>query len=877
MTIDKNITVDLNRVQPLKTIQIHEGDTNSVRLVFTLTKDSVDVDLSSVTIRYDAVIGDYLAEQDAPGSIEDGKAVVPVTANMTARSGILKVDVKLVEGESVLFTQTIKLLVERSVINGDTIIDISGTTIDQKLERLTLQFEGFVSDYYSKTDVDRLLNTKVVKYEYHQGVHAEDLDNYTDAQTLYRIYYEGTYQFLLCTSGTGGQYRFTKFGDIYYRVYNMGSNTWGEWKKINGEAEITSISGAKIIDNTISDDKLIDEYYRLFYNYNIDEAGSLHTIGIYTGNATASWNTNYGITGRFILFHDYDRQIVYFEGSNRTFIRTRAMSHYPFDEWVEITPITEGKVNTLIDTKLGSYYTKAQTDTKLAERMKVKAQTISDLNECDNLTDPDTVYRIYNGGMHQLLLNTTNSDGQFRLTRNGYIYYRSFNTNNNTWSEWKNALVNIPPRTITTAMLGNVWISYDILDDEYIRYFDFTHPTEFDSLFDYGIYTGDADNDWITQHDVIGHFVLLVVEDNQVLFFPECSKLFARTRPVNSDWLDWVDISPVDEERVNTLAETVVNNKLANYYTQAETNRKLADKENIVVMTSAQLSDCDNCYVAETLYRMIINGQEQLLVNAGTRSAQYRFTKDNVYYRTYQNREWSEWKSIMTMIPDDTITGNMIQQGTIAADNLQDIYPALHYADSVSGEGDINDWGNGIYIGELTENWRARYGVWGHYILIADGMQIMYIPEANRIQFRERGHMGRWDSWTIIDLCNHFELHDAVHGENGTIAENYAWYTDPSQGLSLTGTYSLVGDFCTINGTCPLVEGWETVYYSLPCNSLFSASAIARCGDDVFTIATNTLDNISVIEIKKLGGGTMPSGTISFTLRYRYLEAEIGG
>ena len=538
MTIDKNITVDLNRVQPLKTIQIHEGDTNSVRLVFTLTKDSVDVDLSSVTIRYDAVIGDYLAEQDAPGSIEDGKAVVPVTANMTARSGILKVDVKLVEGESVLFTQTIKLLVERSVINGDTIIDISGTTIDQKLERLTLQFEGFVSDYYSKTDVDRLLNTKVVKYEYHQGVHAEDLDNYTDAQTLYRIYYEGTYQFLLCTSGTGGQYRFTKFGDIYYRVYNMGSNTWGEWKKINGEAEITSISGAKIIDNTISDDKLIDEYYRLFYNYNIDEAGSLHTIGIYTGNATASWNTNYGITGRFILFHDYDRQIVYFEGSNRTFIRTRAMSHYPFDEWVEITPITEGKVNTLIDTKLGSYYTKAQTDTKLAERMKVKAQTISDLNECDNLTDPDTVYRIYNGGMHQLLLNTANSDGQFRLTRNGYIYYRSFNTNNNTWSEWKNALVNIPPRTITTAMLGNVWISYDILDDEYIRYFDFTHPTEFDSLFDYGIYTGDADNDWITQHDVIGHFVLLVVEDNQVLFFPECSKLFARTRPVNSDWLD---------------------------------------------------------------------------------------------------------------------------------------------------------------------------------------------------------------------------------------------------------------------------------------------------------------------------------------------------
>ena len=155
-------------------------------------------------------------------------------------------------------------------------------------------------------------------------------------------------------------------------------------------------------------------------------------------------------------------------------------------------------------------------------------------------------------------------------------------------------------------------------------------------------------------------------------------------------------------------------------------------------------------------------------------------------------------------------------------------------------------------------------------------MQIMYIPEANRIQFRERGHMGRWDSWEVIDLCSYAVVHREVHGESGYISENYAWYTDPSQGLSLTGTYTLVGDFCTINGTVPLIEGWETVYYSLPCNSLFSACTVARCGDDVFTVATNTLDNVSVIEIKKLGGGTMPSGTLSFTLTYRYFEPDIG-
>lgn len=889
MTIDKNITVDLNRVQPLKTIQIHEGDTNSVRLVFTLTKDSADVDLSSVSIRYDAVIGDYLAEQDAPGSIEDGKAVVPVTANMTARSGILKVDVKLVEGDSVLFTQTIKLLVERSVINGDTIIDISGTTIDQKLDQLTLQFEGFENNYYTKAEVDAELEKRYtktetdnllkgkVKYEYHQGVHAEDLDTYTDAQTLYRIYYEGTYQFLICTSSTGGQFRFTKFGDIFYRVYNMGSNTWGEWNKINGSSEITSLSGEKLIDGTVSDDKLIDEYFRLFINANLDEAGSFLKIGLYTGRATASWQTDYGITGKFILFHEYERQLLYFEGCNRTFIRTRAMSHYPFEDWVEITPITEGTVNTIIDTKLGSYYTKTEIDAKLTDRMKVKTQTLTNLNQCDSLTDPDTLYQIKYAGVEEILLNTSNSSGQLRLNKNGYIYFRNYNASAGTWSEWTNAMKNIPPGTITTAMIGRLWLSYDNLDDHYIRYFDYTELSSMDELTDYAIYTGVTDDSWRSRYDVDGHYLLLVTENTQLLMFPVSNRVFTRERPNNGAWGDWTDISPVSESSISTIASEVADNKLTKYYTKTEMNSKLYEKENIVVNTSAQLSDCDNCYATETLYRLIINGQEHLLINAGSRAAQYRFTNGDVFYRVYQNRAWTEWENLLTRIPEGAITGDMIQQLTIPADRLEDIYPALHYADEIGGEGDINDWNNGIYIGTLSENWRARYGVSGHYILIADGMQIMYIPEANRVQFRERGHMGRWDSWEVIDLCSYAVVHREVHGESGYISENYAWYTDPSQGLSLTGTYTLVGDFCTINGTVPLIEGWETVYYSLPCNSLFSACTVARCGDDVFTVATNTLDNVSVIEIKKIGGGTLPSGTLSFTLTYRYFEPEIGG
>ena len=113
MIIDKNIEVDLNRVQPMKTIHVHEGDVNSVRLVLSVTKDTQDVDLTNIAVRYDAAIGNYLAEQDAVGSVENGKVIVPLTQTMTAMGGILQVDVKLIKNNSILFTQTIKLFVDR--------------------------------------------------------------------------------------------------------------------------------------------------------------------------------------------------------------------------------------------------------------------------------------------------------------------------------------------------------------------------------------------------------------------------------------------------------------------------------------------------------------------------------------------------------------------------------------------------------------------------------------------------------------------------------------------------------------------------------------------------------------------------------------------
>ena len=138
MTIDKNITVDLARIQPHKVIKLHEGDVNSVFVVLTVTNNGESVSLSGLSIKYDAVINNYLAEQDANGSIDSTNNTIriPVTSNMVAMSGTLKVDVRMVENTEVVYTQTITMQVEKSIVEGSTIIDFSGITIVQRMNAL---------------------------------------------------------------------------------------------------------------------------------------------------------------------------------------------------------------------------------------------------------------------------------------------------------------------------------------------------------------------------------------------------------------------------------------------------------------------------------------------------------------------------------------------------------------------------------------------------------------------------------------------------------------------------------------------------------------------------------------------------------------------
>ncbi len=134
MNLEHSLIIDLCRVTPTKVIKLHQGDKNSVKLAVTITKNGTAQSLSNVTAKYDATISNYLAEAEATATIDGNIVYVPITENMTALNGVLKIDIKFIEGNTVLFTQTLKLIVEKSALDGSVYIDFSKTTLGTKLQ-----------------------------------------------------------------------------------------------------------------------------------------------------------------------------------------------------------------------------------------------------------------------------------------------------------------------------------------------------------------------------------------------------------------------------------------------------------------------------------------------------------------------------------------------------------------------------------------------------------------------------------------------------------------------------------------------------------------------------------------------------------------------
>lgn len=157
MKINKSLDIDLNIISPQqKHIRIHEGDVDSVDILIGVSVDDESVGLDGVTIKYDATINNYLVEQDADGSVVDGKISIPVTQNMAAMSGLLLIDVRMIQSDQILFTQTICATVEKAVVNGSTYIDLDKITINQRMNALEKQMEH-VEEIVENFDTSKLI------------------------------------------------------------------------------------------------------------------------------------------------------------------------------------------------------------------------------------------------------------------------------------------------------------------------------------------------------------------------------------------------------------------------------------------------------------------------------------------------------------------------------------------------------------------------------------------------------------------------------------------------------------------------------------------------------------------------------------------------
>ena len=233
MIVTKTIDLDMSRRLVNDTIRLHEGDVNGTVLALNVTDNGTPFDLTGCTAKFDAVIGKYLAEADGVATISGSTITVPITPQMTVINGLLKIDVKIIKGGSILFFQTLEMNVQSRVIQGDEQIDLDGTTIGQKLELLDELFEN--------------------PPEQRLEIYDNDLDSADRNDTVYiHKVHSGTGSYVKGIVFVAGdvppyqgctQYRLRKSGSVEYRTGALNTTTdpysydWnytatGNWKRL---------------------------------------------------------------------------------------------------------------------------------------------------------------------------------------------------------------------------------------------------------------------------------------------------------------------------------------------------------------------------------------------------------------------------------------------------------------------------------------------------------------------------------------------------------------------------------------------------------------------------------------------------------------------
>ena len=133
----KKLTIDVGSASPNDIFHLHQNDVGSAELVIKLTENSQELALTGATVKYDASVRNILVAEDLSGSILDNKIHIPVTEQMTQLSGIMLIDVRIIENGETFHTHTIMCHVDSAVVNDGVSVDLSGITIRQQINQIT--------------------------------------------------------------------------------------------------------------------------------------------------------------------------------------------------------------------------------------------------------------------------------------------------------------------------------------------------------------------------------------------------------------------------------------------------------------------------------------------------------------------------------------------------------------------------------------------------------------------------------------------------------------------------------------------------------------------------------------------------------------------
>ena len=767
MTIDKALTVDLNRVQPHKVIKIHEGDVNSVFLMLTVTKDGEAVSLSGLTIKYDATIAGFLAEQDANGSVSGGKIRIPITRNMTALPGTLKIDVKMKSGTEVLYTQTVTMIVDKSVVDDSTIIDFDGTTIGGRLTALENGFQDVKQVVITLNgkfplEADDIKDNEVMKVK---GITSSEVDSAVSNYVAYGVMLEGRSNLMFCcNSGTNlrAQVRFDTLGYMKYRSQTKHDGVWDDWTAwspiaSSGNIADGAVGTSKIADKAVTNAKLANGAVA---RVNI-QTSAVGTNEIDAGAVTATELDNNSVTSAKIA---------------NNAIQPRHLSDGAVD-----TNAIENSAVTSAELANG-----AVTEDKLANG----AVTISKL-----ASGSVTTQKLAGGAVTSAKL----SDSAVTASK----------ISTGAVSSDK-----LADGAVSTAKLVDGSVTTAKLDDGAVSTAKIAPGAITASKLDSGVLSGYMKLAHTTTSEDSGQFYL-----ERVGLSLNAVNLYLALYSSDPKRVAWYSDIP-DISGKADAATTLAGYGITDAYTKSEIDTvymELAPDTNpgsISVLQDGQLFRC----------------QGGVAIKTGNASDYIELAKKSIV------------PTAVSQLTNDS--------GYLTAH--QDISDLMKYAPTVNTAAQVSALHTGqlfLYQSEVCVK------TVDDYIHLA---KLSHVPSRTSQLTNDSGF-----------LTAHQDISGKADIETGTIASNHAWYTDESQGYTLTGNYTIIGDTCFVHGTANCISGWERVYYSLPVACRASSATIALAGNNNYSIATGSINNISVMEIKQMGSQYMAGDTIQFTLIYK--------